>query len=278
MKVVRTFFSRVSWAIWSFWIVLSLALWLSTLFYSPTSNFSFTFIETLLRPELSDASLPPLQAPSLIHFCGTDELGRDVLSRLLFGTFYSLSFGIIVGLLTCCLGFFLGLVLTFLPFWVQRGATYFVEIFSSLPLLPLALVGLTFYPGQVAIVGFLKIALGWGNIAQFTRLEAATLFQSPRLSAARSQGLSSARIAWKHLLPPLLPGLAPFFPQIVFSSVLSLATLDFFGLGFPIPTPTLAEMFRQYAENPEAWWLLVFPLLIITGLLLGFQDLERKVN
>jgi microcin C transport system permease protein len=142
----------------------------------------------------------------------------------------------------------------------------------------LALVGLTFYPGQVAIVGFLKIALGWGNIAQFTRLEAATLFQSPRLSAARSQGLSSARIAWKHLLPPLLPGLAPFFPQIVFSSVLSLATLDFFGLGFPIPTPTLAEMFRQYAENPEAWWLLVFPLLIITGLLLGFQDLERKVN
>lgn len=257
---------------------MSVFLLLSKPYLSEPKSYPLSPTQTLLSPEISDTTAPPLQSPTLNHFWGTDELGRDLLSRLLFGTGYSLGFGVLVGLFTCLLGFFLGMFLSYLPFWVQHISSYFIELLSSLPLLPLALIGLLFYPGQVVIVAFLKIALGWGNIAQFTRLEAINLLRSPRFSAARSQGLSSLRIALKHLMPTLLPGALTFFPQVVFSSILSLATLDFFGLGFPIPTPTLSEMFRQFAENPEAWWLLFYPLVVITGLLMGFQTLECKVH
>lgn len=249
--------------IWLAWIGLSLVL------ISCKTPFSHWFPS--LIPEWIDSSLPPLQAPTTSHFLGTDELGRDVLIRLLFGTGYSLLFCSIVAILTSLLGLVIGISTSLAFSSLRRFLILAIDTLSALPFLPLSLIGLSLYPNQIIILGFLKIALGWGSLAQLVRMESELLLGRPMIQAVQSQGLSMGRILTKHLFPLLIPVAIGYFPVLLFSSLLTLATLDFFGLGFPIPTPNLAEMFRQFHEHPEAWWLFVFPLFILSGLLFGLQ-------
>ncbi|NBT57951.1 ABC transporter permease subunit, partial [bacterium] len=150
------------------------------------------------------------------------------------------------------------------------------DVISALPFLPLALIALSFFPSQITVLGLLKACLGWGSLAQVIRMESDILIRGAMVQSALSQGITRFRIALKYLIPHLIPLAMSFFPLLVFSSLLTIASLDYFGLAFPIPVPNLAEMFRQYQEHPEAWWLFVFPILILSGLLWGFQNIDRR--
>jgi ABC-type dipeptide/oligopeptide/nickel transport system permease subunit len=229
-----------------------------------------------LIPEWIDSSLPPLQPPSLFHLWGTDELGRDVLLRLLFGTGYSLAFSFLVATVTCCLGMTFGVLLSIAPPRIKRGLNLGTDTLASLPFLPLALICLTFYPSNLLILGLLKSLLSWGPFAQLVRMESELLLAGPIIQAARSQGIPRIRILWRHLLPLLLPLGFIFFPLLLFSTILTISTLDYFGLGFPIPTPTLSELFRQFQDNSECWWLFLFPFFVTTGLLWNLQTSKKR--
>lgn len=253
---------------WGFWIGISFLLVFLKSFLS--ENYPF------LLPETIDSLNPPIQPPSWTHFFGTDELGRDVLVRLLYGTGFSLMFSSLVAFLTLVIGFCMGLLISFSSKRVKRLLNLGTDVLSALPFLPIALIGVSFYPSQVLILGILKSLLGWGPLAQMIRMESELVLTGSMIEAATTQGISRFRIATKHVLPILLPIGLSFFPFLVFSTVLTLATLDFFGLAFPIPTPNLAEMFRQFQEHQEAWWLFLFPLLITAGLLWGFQTIDQR--
>ncbi|NBX75801.1 MAG: ABC transporter permease [Proteobacteria bacterium] len=255
MSLIRLF----SWG----WMAIGLFL---VLFKQAWEHFFPTLI-----PEWIDSALPPLQPPSFFHFWGTDELGRDVLIRLLFGTGYSLAFSFLVAVLTCILGISIGILISVSSTQFKKLLNLGTDTVSSLPFLPLALICLSFYPSNLPILGLLKSFLSWGPLAQFIRMESELVLNGPIIQSARSQGIPSFRILWKHLLPLVLPLGLSFFPFLVFSTVLTLSTLDYFGLGFPIPTPTLSEMFRQYQEHGEAWWLFIFPFLVTTSLLWNLQ-------
>jgi microcin C transport system permease protein len=256
------------WGAWIFWIFLSLGLCMARLFFA---NWP-----TLLTPEWISENALPFEAPSFRHWWGTDELGRDVLVRLFFGTGYSLFFAFIVATLTTGIGITIGASLSFLKsFWKNLGSLV-VDVISTLPLYPMILLTLAFYPGQIVAVGTIKVLLGWGTLAQLTKAESEVLKHQVLITAARSQGLSSFSILFRHYLPQLsFLGLS-FFPMLVFSNLFTLATLDYFGLGFPIPTPNLAELLRQFQGNPGAWWLFVFPITVTSSLLLGLQLLGRR--
>lgn len=230
----------------------------------------FSLPETL-QPFWIDSEISPPTSPSWRHPWGTDELGRDLFVRLLFGTGYSLLFGLEVALVSSAVGMAVGLLLSFMPFPLQRLGSLSIDLVASLPFLPLALLVLLWYPGQIIAIGLLKAVLSWGTLAQTARLESIKLQASPMLLAGRSQGLSPFRLALKYVLPALIPTVQGFWPLFIASSVLSLASLDLFGLGMPIPYPSLSETFRQFLEHREAWWLMLFPLGVLASLIHYFM-------
>ncbi|NBX91823.1 MAG: ABC transporter permease [Proteobacteria bacterium] len=278
MKAFSVFLKTVGWGCWALWLLVS--LWV--VFMKPSLDVDYQQSHngswSVLEPDRTDATVLPPSAPSTKHLWGTDEIGRDVLSRLLFGSGYSLLFGGFVAFFTCLLGLLLGIALSFLPSTLKHAANSATELLSSLPLFPLALIGLSFYPGQVFLVGLLKVFLGWGTLAQLVRIQTDSSLRSPLLQAARSQGLKQLQIFFRYLIPTVRPVVFAFFPLVIFSSILSLAALDFFGLGFPIPTPTLSELFHQYSDNRDAWWLLAYPLIVTSGLLFGIHSLSNRFS
>lgn len=256
----------------AFWL-LSILFSISIVLFKPL--WSLFFPE--LIPEYIFTDLPPLQGPSLSHWLGTDEVGRDLLVRLIFGMGYSCLFGATVALGTLILGTGLGLLFCILPFNFQYFSVLFQECLGALPFLPLAFILLSFFPGNILLIAGLKVLLSWPMVSHLVFQEARLMRMSPLIQSATSQGLSRTRIALRFFTPQFLPLLKGLFETLFISAILSLSTLDFFGLGFPIPTPTLPEGFRQFLEHSEAWWLFVFPLFFLIFVLGGLR-LFRQVD
>ncbi len=268
MTFFNSFWTRFYFFLWTLWIGVAYCLFFLRFFPS-------IYPESLL-PEFMDESLPPVQPPSLLHILGTDELGRDCLVRLLFGTVNSLNFSLGVTAGIYVVGFAAGTFMIFFPYPLKLLVSLLVEVSSALPFLPIALGLSSFFPGNIALIGIVKVCLGWGTLAQRVRIESETLLESPLFLAAKSQGFSPTRLITHTVFPQLTSLAAGFFPPLLFSSVLSLTALDFWGLGYPIPAPTLAEGFRQYQELSEAWWLFAVPLVVLVFLLTGIRLIQDR--
>jgi len=254
--------------LWALWILAALGLFLSQ---KAIPNYPDSWLPEWIEP----ISQPP-SPPSSMHFLGTDELGRDLLIRILFGTAYSLLFSTAVAVATTLIGLGLGIASSFLPPLFKNMVSRLIEIVTALPFLPLALGVAAFSPGNLFLIGLLKVFLSWGTLAQLARLESERVFQGTMITAARSEGLSGWQLGFRYILPSLSPLLLGFFPTLLFSSLLSLSALDFWGLGFSIPTPTLAEGFRQALDFPQAWWLWLTPLTVLLFLLMGLKEIQKR--
>ena len=231
---------------------------------------------TFLLPEFIDPLFAPFHPPNFRHWWGTDELGRDVLVRLLFGTSYSLIFAIPVSFLTTTLAVILGALIGYLPKRLRIVTLGFSDVLNSLPLYPILLIALAIYPGQLLAVAIIKIILGWPHLAQLIYMESELMKGSPMILSAKSQGLSPWRIGAYFVAPQIMESVKGYFPLLLYSNIFLLSALDYFGLGFPIPTPSLAESFRQFQENPTAWWLFLLPLAVVTALLQGFRTMGNR--
>lgn len=202
--------------------------------------------------------------PSKDNWFGTDDRGRDVLTRLIYGFRYSISFAVSIWLISFVFGTFCGAVMGFRGGKIDLVGQRIVEIFESMPMLILLITLVSIFGASMALlVGFSAI-FGWMMISSYVRAEFLKLRKREFVEAARALGQSRFNIIFKHILPNALGPLITFSPFTIAAGISSLAILDYLGFGLPAPTPSWGELLQQAQSNfTIAWWLAVFPSLAL---------------
>jgi len=230
------------------------------------------FIETLNPYDFSTinyaSDLPNPAAPSSQNLLGTDDRGRDVLARLIYGFRLSVLFafaltaiGIVIGILAGAIqGYFGGR--TDLLF--QR----FIEVWGSMPELYLLIIFASIFQPSVSLLIVLLSLFGWMGLSDYVRAEFLKGRNLDYIKAARALGLTDRSIMFRHLLPNSMTPVITFLPFRISGAILALTSLDFLGLGVPPSTPSLGELLSQGKENIEAWWLSLSTFIVLVGTLM----------
>jgi len=214
-----------------------------------------------------------LLPPSHAHWFGTDELGRDVFARTLYGARVSLTVAIAVVGLSLAAGVALGALAGFYGGWLDAAINlYLSNAFLALPGILLA-IGLVAFLGPNLINLILALALaGWVNYARLARAQVMALKQREFVEAARSLGASGPRLLLRHILPNALQPLLVQATVGMAAAVLAEATLSFLGLGVQPPTPTWGAMLNDARSHLfESPYLVVFPALALALCVLSFN-------
>jgi peptide/nickel transport system permease protein len=219
-----------------------------------------------IEGSLGKRLLPPLgmEGSSVEHVLGTDRLGRDTLSRLIYGAQISLAVSLVGILLTGVVGAAIGLLAGFWGAWVDTICMRLVDISLSLPgILMAVLLSVVFKPSFKNVV-IVVIFLLWPSYARLVRGETLSLKQQEFVALARVAGCSSLTIMCRHLLPNLAPSILVLATlQVGFVIVLE-ASLSFIGVGIPPPTPSWGVMVADGRGLIEqAWWISILPGLAI---------------
>jgi len=202
--------------------------------------------------------------PSNINWLGTDDRGRDVLSRLIYGFRYSIGFAVLVWFFSYLLGILLGGSMGFFGGKFDLFGQRVVEIFESLPSLLMLLTLIAMLGASMPLLVTFSVILGWMRISAYMRAEFLKLRRRDFVDAGRALGVGTWRILGKHVLPNAMSPIITFSPVEIAGGIYTLAVLDYLGLGLPPPTPSWGELLQQ-AQNyfSIAWWLAVFPSLAI---------------
>lgn len=211
--------------------------------------------------------------PSRDNWLGTDDRGRDLLARLLYGFRVSVEFGLVLTLIGTVLGVAAGAVQGYFGGRIDIVGQRLIEIWTAMPQLYLLIIFASiFEPGFVLLIVLLSL-FGWVGLAAYVRAEFLRNRQQDYVRAARAIGLSNWQIMWRHILPNSLTPVITFLPFTMSGSILALTSLDFLGLGVPSPTPSLGELLAQGKANLDAWWisLSTFGVLVVLLLLLTFM-------
>lgn len=213
-----------------------------------------------------------LEPPGAEHRLGTDDLGRDVLSRMIHGARVSLLVGFVATAISLVLGSFLGALAGFYGGWVDWLVSRVIEVVLCFPFLFLVLgIVALFKPSTYTIV----IALGltsWTTEARYMRAELLRIRELEFAQAARASGARDARIIFRHLLPNALAPVLVSASFGVANAILIESALSFLGLGVPLPTATWGSMLSGAREHLEyAWWLILFPGVAIFTTVAAFN-------
>lgn len=227
----------------------------------------------LIAPYPYDAANPTmaLQFPSAQHWMGTDEVGRDVYSRIIYGTRISLSVGLGVMAIALLIGIPLGLAAGLMGGPVDYIIMRLVEVFTAVPALMLALLLISVFGGGLFNVILALGIVAWLDACRLLRAQLLSLRERDFVLAARTLGATSTRIATRHLLPnalaPLIVAITIGIPVAIFAE----AGLSFLGLGINDPIPSWGKMVGNALSYMRVYWHLgVFPTLAIAITMLGF--------
>lgn len=216
-----------------------------------------------------------LESPTTAHLAGTDELGRDTLSRLLWGARLSLTVSVTVVAVSLALGITIGGLAGYLGGWIDIALTTFaMNTFLALPGILLAIAFAAFLgPGFSNLVLALAIG-GWAGYARLVRAQVMAVRDREYVDAARALGATGLRIFFRHILPNILQ------PVLVQASIgmagviLAEATLSFLGLGIPAPAPSWGAMLNDARSHLfDSPHLVLFPAAAVAGAVLGFNFL-----
>jgi peptide/nickel transport system permease protein len=214
-----------------------------------------------------------------VHLLGTDQLGRDILSRLLVGLRISLLMALAVVPLSMLLGLAAGMVTGYRGGWLDAALMRLVDAQLAIPtlLLMVAVVAVS-GSGLVQIVLVLVIA-GWPTYARIVRAEVLALREREFVAAARALGASDARILARHVLRNVLPTVLVLATLQLPVVIVLEAALSFLGLGIQPPTPSLGQMLGHSQEVVwRAWWMPTIPGIAITLLVLGFNLMGDRLR
>jgi len=214
----------------------------------------------------SDAPNPA--APSADNWLGTDDRGRDVLARLIYGFRVSVLFGLALTAIGVLLGIVFGAIQGYFAGRTDLFFQRFIEVWGSVPELYLLIIlASMFEPGLLVLLVILSV-FGWMGLSDYVRAEFLRNRSLDYVTASRAMGLSHFRIITRHLLPNSLTPVIAFLPFRMSASILALTSLDFLGLGVPASTPSLGELLAQGKDNLDAWWITVSTFGVLVGLLL----------
>jgi microcin C transport system permease protein len=236
-------------------------------------NFAvFTLIRNSAASLNQFASLPDPAPPNADNWLGTDEVGRDMLARLLYGFRISAWFGLALTFAGVAIGVFAGAVQGYFGGRIDLAAQRFIEIWNSVPELYLLIIFASIFAPSILLLLALLALFGWVSLSDYVRAEFLRNRGLEFVKAARALGLSNAQIIWRHVLPNSMTPVITFLPFRMSAAILALTSLDFLGLGVPAPTPSLGDLLRQGKENLDAWWITAptFAVLVVTLLLLTF--------
>ncbi|CAG9181842.1 ABC transporter permease [Cupriavidus respiraculi] len=211
--------------------------------------------------------------PSSENLLGTDDRGRDVLARLLYGFRVSVLFSLALTVIGVLIGTLTGALMGFFGGRFDLVSQRAIEIWSSMPELYLLIIFASIFEPSLALLIILLSLFGWMGLSDYVRAEFYRNRSLDYVKAARALGLSNLQIMWRHILPNSLTPVITFLPFRMSAAILALTSLDFLGLGVPPTTPSLGELLAQGKANLDAWWisLSTFAVLVMTLLLLTFM-------
>lgn len=205
--------------------------------------------------------------PSAQNLLGTDDRGRDVLARLIYGFRLSVLFGIALTIIGMVLGIIAGALQGYIGGRFDLTMQRLIEIWASMPELYLLIIFASIFEPSVLLLIVLLSLFGWMGLADYVRAEFFRGRNMEYVLAARAIGVSNLMIMWRHLLPNGLTPVVTFLPFRMSASILALTSLDYLGLGVPPSTPSLGELLSQGKENIEAWWLSLTTFGVLVGML-----------
>jgi microcin C transport system permease protein len=189
------------------------------------------------------------------NWLGTDDQGRDVVARVIYGFRISVLFGLILTIISSVVGVAAGAVQGYFGGWTDLLFQRFIEIWNSLPELYLLLIiSSVLVPGFFTLLGILLL-FSWVSLVGLVRAEFLRGRNFEYIQAARALGVSNAVIMFRHLLPNAMVATMTMLPFILSGSVMSLTALDFLGFGLPPGSPSLGELLQQGKSNIQAPWL-----------------------
>jgi microcin C transport system permease protein len=213
------------------------------------------------------ADAPNPAPPSTSNLLGTDDRGRDVLARLIYGFRLSVLFAFALTLVGTFIGVVLGALQGYFGGRFDLMFQRFVEIWNSMPELYLLIIFSSIFQPSILLLLVLLSLFGWMGLADYVRAEFLRGRNMDYVKAARALGVSNRMIMWRNLLPNGLTPVITFLPFRISGSILALTSLDFLGLGVPPQTPSLGELLAQGKDNIEAWWLSMTTFGVLVGTL-----------
>jgi peptide/nickel transport system permease protein len=215
-----------------------------------------------------------LSPPSLLHWFGTDDFGRDIYSRVLHGARLSLFLSLAIVFVSLLVGAAFGITAAYLGGWGDELLMRFTDVVLAFPPILLAMVIVTTLQRSLLNVALTLVLISWPEYARVMRSQTLVIQRLDYIAAARSVGASASRIMWRHILPNSFAALVVQASLNLGVTILSLAALGFLGLGAQSPTPEWGLMISEgRAYFLDAWWFPVFPGFAIALTTLAFSFL-----
>jgi peptide/nickel transport system permease protein len=220
-----------------------------------------------------------LEPPGKEHPLGTDDLGRDVLARMIYGSRISLAVGFVAVGIATVIGMILGALSGYYSGWTDRVIMRFIDIMLSIPTFFLILAVIAFIGPSIWNIMIVIGLTSWMGVARLVRAEFLSLKEREFVLAARALGAGDLRIIFNHIM---INSMAPVFVSAVLgiaAAILVESALSFLGIGVQPPTPSWGNILTLGKDNIEiAWWLSVFPGLAILITVLGYNLLGEGLR
>ena len=214
-----------------------------------------------------DLDRPVPSPPTRENLLGTDDRGRDVLARLIYGFRISVLFGAALTLVGTLLGILAGALQGYFGGRFDLIFQRFIELWGSMPELYLLIIFASIFKPSMLLLLVLLSLFGWMGLSDYVRAEFLKGRNMEYVKAARALGVGNATIMARHLLPNSMTPVITFLPFRMSGAILALTSLDFLGLGVPPSTPSLGELLAQGKANIEAWWLSLSTFIGLVGTL-----------
>jgi ABC-type dipeptide/oligopeptide/nickel transport system permease subunit len=230
------------------------------------------FASVIAPYSYEDIDLQNLHAPPTLegkHLFGTDELGRDYLSRVIYGIRTSETVGLFVAGLSTLIGVLVGSLAGYYGGWIDNLLMRFTDLVLTLPALAILLTFSALYgSGNKWRIGLILALFFWTALARIVRGIFLSLREKEYVEAAKAAGAGDLRIMMRHILPNAVGPIVVNATLVVGTAILVEAALAFLGLGIQPPTPALGALVFEGQDNPQAWWLTVFPGLTVVIIVL----------
>lgn len=214
-----------------------------------------------------DLDVPTPAAPSRSHWLGTDDEGRDLVARMLYGLRLSVVFAFILTIFSSIIGITIGALQGYFGGKTDLLMQRVLEIWDALPQLFILIIVASIWTPTFGTLLVILLFFSWTNLTGVVRAEFLRVRNFEFVKAAKALGVSNGRIIFRHILPNALIATITFVPFLLSEAIVALTALDFLGLGLPQDYPSLGDLVRQGKDNLQAPWIGISIFVLLSALL-----------